>query len=52
LKLEVTNAVNKIERFELPNQFEKNQIELILIFERWKEAGEFEIRGRVIAEDN
>ena len=48
LKLEVSNALEKIESFNVLNQYANDRIKLSLIFKRWKEAGIFEIVGRVI----
>lgn len=52
LTLEVVNALNNIKKITLAEEFDESQFELILIVERWKEIGDFEIRGLLIARDN
>lgn len=51
LKQEVVNALNNIEKMNFPKEFDISQVELILIVERWKETGDFEIKGGIIATD-
>ena len=52
LTLEVVNALNNIKKITLAEEFDESQFELILIVERWKEIGDFDIRGLLIARDN
>lgn len=44
---ELENALKKIKKISLPKEFDESQIELILTVNRWKENGDFEVKGKL-----